>query len=220
MSKEVEEDYIKKLGHKEYPDKLWSKVDDEVESIHKRLGDTWNHPTCEEVNWFHNSWRRLYKVLGEYQAAETKYLPQEEQPKAKTDDPAIIKNGRPAWEFMATREADGTSTLNGFNECEIGEGKDYIDTGLVEGKIAYINEYDEGVIPGFPKWHPTEPTTILSKAIEQAEQMGYYKVMVALVDLDKGDKPKEERLYTFTDIESKKLREVIYKEIEKEVSNE
>lgn len=61
-----------------------------------------------------------------------------------------------------------------------------------------------------------QPTTILSKAIEQIEQMGNYKVMVGLVDLDKS-KPKEDRLYTFTDIESKKLREVIYKEIEKEV---
>lgn len=64
-----------------------------------------------------------------------------------------------------------------------------------------------------------EPTTILSKAIEEVEKRGDYKVMVALVDLDKS-KPKEDRLYTFTDIESKKLREVIYKEIEKEVSNE
>lgn len=66
-------------------------------------------------------------------------------------------------------------------------------------------------------WHPNEPTTILSKAIEQVEQMGNYKVMMALVDLDKGDRHKEERLYTFTDIESKKLREVIYKEMEKEM---
>lgn len=61
-----------------------------------------------------------------------------------------------------------------------------------------------------------QPTTILSKAIEQVEQMGNYKVLMALVDLDK-TKPKEERLYTFTDVESKKLREVIYKGIEKEV---
>lgn len=60
------------------------------------------------------------------------------------------------------------------------------------------------------------PTTILSEAIEQVEQRGDYKVMVALVDLDKS-KPKEERLYTFTDIKSKKLREVICKEIEKEM---
>lgn len=60
------------------------------------------------------------------------------------------------------------------------------------------------------------PTTILSHAIEQVEQMGNYKVMMALVDLD-DIKPKEGRLYTFCDIESKKLREVIYKEIEKEM---
>lgn len=60
-----------------------------------------------------------------------------------------------------------------------------------------------------------QPTTILSKAIEQVEQMGNYKVLMALVDLDKS-KPKEERLYTFTDIESEKLREVIYKRIEDE----
>lgn len=59
-----------------------------------------------------------------------------------------------------------------------------------------------------------QPTTLLSKAIEQVEQMGDYKVMVALVDPD-NSKPKEERLYTFTDIESKKLREVIYKEMER-----
>lgn len=59
------------------------------------------------------------------------------------------------------------------------------------------------------------PTLILSRAIEQVEQMGNYKVMVALVDLD-NTKPKEERLYTFCDIESKKLRGVIYKEMEKE----
>lgn len=60
------------------------------------------------------------------------------------------------------------------------------------------------------------PTTILSKAIEQVEQMGDHKVMVALVDLDDTN-PKEERLYTFCDIESKKLRKVIYKEMEKEI---
>lgn len=60
------------------------------------------------------------------------------------------------------------------------------------------------------------PTTILSKAVDQVRQIGNYKVMMALVDLNKGDKPKEGRLYTFTDIESKKLREVIYKEMEKE----
>lgn len=60
-----------------------------------------------------------------------------------------------------------------------------------------------------------QPTTILSKAIEQVEQTGNYKVMMALVDLDKS-KPKEERLYTFTDIESEKLREVIYKKIEED----
>lgn len=60
-----------------------------------------------------------------------------------------------------------------------------------------------------------EPTTILSRAIEQVERMGNYVVMVALVDLNKGDKPKEKRLYTFTDVESKKLRKVIYKEMEK-----
>lgn len=65
------------------------------------------------------------------------------------------------------------------------------------------------------QWHPVEPTTILSKAIEQVERMGNYVVMVALVDLNKGDKPKEKRLYTFTDVESKKLRKVIYKEMEK-----
>lgn len=59
------------------------------------------------------------------------------------------------------------------------------------------------------------PTTILSEAIEQVEQMGDYKVMAALVDLD-DSKRKEDRLYTFCDIESKKLREVIYKEIENE----
>lgn len=60
------------------------------------------------------------------------------------------------------------------------------------------------------------PTTIISRAIEQVEQMGNYKVMFALVDLDKS-KPKKECLYTFTDIESKALREVIYKEMEKEM---
>lgn len=60
------------------------------------------------------------------------------------------------------------------------------------------------------------PTTVLSSAIERVEKMGNYKVMVALVDLDKS-RPKEERLYTFTDIKSKKLREVIYKEMERRV---
>lgn len=59
------------------------------------------------------------------------------------------------------------------------------------------------------------PTTILSDAIEQVEQMGNFGVMVALVDRDTS-KPKEERLYTFCDINSKKLREVIYKEMEGE----
>lgn len=65
-------------------------------------------------------------------------------------------------------------------------------------------------------YHTAEPTAVLSKAITQVRQMGNYKVMVALVDLDKS-KPKEERLYKFTDIESKKLREIIYKAIEKEM---
>ena len=103
---------------------------------------------------------------------------------------------------------------------------DYKDCGLIKGKIAYIKEYDVGEAPDqteeikrrygdrIVKIEP-QPTTILSKAIEQVEQMGNYKVMVALVDGDKS-KPKEERLYTFTDIESKKLREVIYKEMEKD----
>lgn len=63
----------------------------------------------------------------------------------------------------------------------------------------------------------TAPTTVLSSAIEQVEQMGDYKVMVALVDLDRTKpKPKEERLHTFCDIKSEKLRKVIYREIEKE----
>lgn len=170
-------------------------------------------------------------------------------------------------------------------------GKDYIGAGLVEGKIAYMKEYEAGeapdqtekkikrygedklieeawgefedeicalykiqndnyestvdrnklykqlqdtvgkgkvyfdlckrynnFIPPTTEWQPTEPTTILSKAIEEIEQIGDWKVMVAIAnskDYHDG-KPKEECLYTFCDIESKKLREVIYKEMEKD----
>lgn len=67
--------------------------------------------------------------------------------------------------------------------------------------------------------HSDEPTVILSKAIEQIEQMGNYKVMMALVDAEgfKNGKPKDDCLHTFCDIESKKLREVIYKEMEKDM---
>lgn len=62
------------------------------------------------------------------------------------------------------------------------------------------------------------PTTILSKAIEQIEQMGNWKVLVAIANAKdyKDSKPKDECLYTFCDIESEKLREVIYKRIEDE----
>lgn len=94
--------------------------------------------------------------------------------------------------------------------------QDTIDKGRAYFKLC--KKY-KGFTPPTTEWHPDEPTTILSKAIEQVEQMGNYKVMMALVDLNKGDKPKEERLYTFTDIKSKKLREVIYKEMEKILSN-
>lgn len=89
------------------------------------------------------------------------------------------------------------------DELKMEEGKDYVGAGFIEGKHAFVKEFD------------VAPTTILSNAIEQVEQMGNYKVMMALVDLDDA-KPKEERLYTFCDIESKKLRNVIYSEMEKE----
>lgn len=58
-------------------------------------------------------------------------------------------------------------------------------------------------------------TVAMSEAIEYASKKGY-KVMIALLDCNKGTMTKEDRLHTFTDIESKKLREVIYKEIESE----
>lgn len=102
--------------------------------------------------------------------------------------------------------------------------RDFVNSGLVSPQYASVEEYDVGEAPDqteeIERRHNnhtvyTEPTVILSRAIEQVEQMGAYKVMVALVDLD-DNKPKEERLYTFCDLESKKLREVIYKEMEKE----
>lgn len=60
-----------------------------------------------------------------------------------------------------------------------------------------------------------EATTLMSKVINDVERMGY-KVMVALVDLEGVGKDKEDRVQTFCDIESEKLRKVIYKEIENE----
>lgn len=61
-----------------------------------------------------------------------------------------------------------------------------------------------------------EPVTVvMSRAMEYASKQGC-KVMVALLDCNKGTMTKEDRLHTFCDIESKKLREAIYKEIENE----
>lgn len=118
----------------------------------------------------------------------------------------MIEAGRSTDDFKIGR--DGTP--NGFNELKVEEDKNYISFGLdYLAKRCFLKEFDLNEDIELP------PTTILSKAIEQVEQMGNYKVMVALVDGDKS-KPKEERLYTFTDIESKKLRGVIYKEMEKD----
>lgn len=110
---------------------------------------------------------------------------------------------------------------------ELVEGdEEYLGGKVVGGSIAVVEEYEVGEAPDqteeikrrygdrLVRIEPA-PTTILSSAIEQVEQMGNYKVMMALVDLD-DTKPKDERLYTFCDIESKKLREVIYNEMEKE----
>lgn len=89
------------------------------------------------------------------------------------------------------------------------------EKGTITEYGVYVGGYCQPPKRRLPDGYSTAPTTILSKAIEQVEQMGDYKVMMALIDLDKS-KPKEERLYTFTDIESEKLREVIYKRIEDE----
>lgn len=84
------------------------------------------------------------------------------------------------------------------------EEKDYIGGSFTTPKRAEIKELDV-----------TEPTVIMSKAIKDIEQHGNYKVLVAIVDLEDRNKPARECLDIFCDIESKSLREVIYRENEK-----
>lgn len=116
----------------------------------------------------------------------------------KTNEPGIIK-GIYTEEFGLIQERDGTFTVKEYDTLKVDFNKE---------KEFFSKQYYK---------YSLAPTTILSKAIEQVEQMGDYKVMVALVDLRKDGKPlkKDERVYTFTDIKSKKLRGVIYEELEK-----
>lgn len=206
------EDYVKKIGKRKYLDELWSKVDDEVEHIHKRLGDTPNHPTCEEVDWFHHSFMRLYKVLGEYQSAEFVYLPQEEQPRVKTDDPAVIKGGVGIKGTMIDIDEMNTQEAETYESGEAPDQSEEIKRRYGGGW--HLSKNIEFLAPD----RNSLACSILSHAIQDVENLGGFKVIAAIVDLNKDtDLPIKDRIQCYSTVESQKLREAIYKEIEKEM---
>lgn len=84
-----------------------------------------------------------------------------------------------------------------------------------------ITEY--GVyVGGYCQPHKPDPLSLdelISLHVAHLKADTDYKIMFAIVDRDafKNGKPAKECIKTFCDIESKKLREVIYKKIEKEM---